>query len=272
MQAALTMTMAVMAPIQHSAKKPDLEIVGGTPLWNLAMHKASRMRRSDGTITFAVKCSSADSCDDLCAWADRNDGSSCDQRLIHLFEGAVITTTEARMRRRLTDHPGTVVFAGASIPVQAVGEQSNAPWGLDAIDDAGPDGKFVYPDRGGQGVEVMVIDTGVNCGESEFGGRCIPMYDYYSSPSRCSGEGSCAADVDGHGTHCAGTVGGTTFGVNNADGPITQAGQTSSPSSPPSPSPQLTACFRPVQTGIECQQKIFFVSSDFQRKKLDKKD
>ena len=84
--------------------------------------------------------------------------------------------------------------------------QSNAPWGLDRIDDRdGRDGTYVY-DATGQGVTVFVLDTGIRTGHNDFGGRAYAAFD-------AVGDGRNGQDCNGHGTHVAGTVGGSTYGV-----------------------------------------------------------
>ena len=85
--------------------------------------------------------------------------------------------------------------------------QASAPWGLDRIDQAtGLDSKFHYT-ADGTGVTAYILDTGIQYGHSEFGGRAVPGADF------ASGSKGTGADCDGHGTHVAGTVGGITYGV-----------------------------------------------------------
>lgn len=85
--------------------------------------------------------------------------------------------------------------------------QSGATWGLDRIDQAGPplNGTYTY-NTTGQGVTAYVIDTGIRTSHSQFGGRASEGYTAIN-------DGWGARDCDGHGTHVAGTIGGSTHGV-----------------------------------------------------------
>jgi subtilisin family serine protease len=83
--------------------------------------------------------------------------------------------------------------------------QSNATWGLDRIDQRSRplNGTYTYNNTG-SGVTAYIIDTGIRYTHNEFGSRASFGYDAFG------GNGS---DCNGHGTHVAGTVGGTTYGV-----------------------------------------------------------
>jgi subtilisin family serine protease len=89
--------------------------------------------------------------------------------------------------------------------VEAVVTQTSAPWGLDRIDqrDRPLSGTYSYT-RTGSGVNVYVIDTGIRRTHSQFGGRAFAGFDAF---------GGTTNDCHGHGTHVAGTVGGSTYGV-----------------------------------------------------------
>ncbi len=85
--------------------------------------------------------------------------------------------------------------------------QSPATWGLDRIDQrALPlNNNYTY-NFTGAGVTAYIIDTGIRFSHNEFGGRATSGYDFVDhDPS--------ADDCNGHGTHVAGTVGGSAYGV-----------------------------------------------------------
>ena len=85
--------------------------------------------------------------------------------------------------------------------------QSGATWGLDRIDQhtLPLSGTFTYTSTG-TAVKAYVIDTGIRTTHSQFAGRAINGADTV--------DGSLpAADCNGHGTHVAGTIGGSAFGV-----------------------------------------------------------
>merc|ERR1719323_3038264 len=82
-----------------------------------------------------------------------------------------------------------------------------ATWGLNRI---GADSRG----RTGAGATVFVLDTGVRSTHQEFSGRAASALDMSSGTLReCNGAADCAADAQGHGTHCAGTAAGVSFGV-----------------------------------------------------------
>ncbi|MDP3760927.1 MAG: S8 family peptidase [Ramlibacter sp.] len=90
---------------------------------------------------------------------------------------------------------------------QATSPQNQATWGLDRIDQADRPLDTQYHFGGtGAGVTAFIIDTGIRADHVEFTGRVLPGYDTV-------GDGNGTNDCNGHGTHVAGTVGGTTWGV-----------------------------------------------------------
>ncbi|GBB84322.1 hypothetical protein RclHR1_10940002 [Rhizophagus clarus] len=85
--------------------------------------------------------------------------------------------------------------------------QNNLPYNLDRIDqkDFPLDGKYIFPTSAGSGVNVYVVDTGINIKNVEFEGRAS------FGGSFCVGCSS--TDDNGHGTNVAGIIGGKKFGV-----------------------------------------------------------
>ncbi|CAH1763888.1 10810_t:CDS:1 [Entrophospora sp. SA101] len=79
---------------------------------------------------------------------------------------------------------------------------------LDRIDSAKfvLDGEYNFPNAGGEGVNVFIVDTGIDPDHQEVAGRVT------DGGSFCEGceKGN---DPNGHGTHVAGTACGKTFGV-----------------------------------------------------------
>merc|ERR1719414_809713 len=86
-------------------------------------------------------------------------------------------------------------------------DQSAGSWGVTRVG-AGAGG------RTGAGVNIYVLDSGVRVSHQDFGGRAIPTLSAETLPPvECNGDSSCAVDDRGHGSHCAGSAGGSTFGV-----------------------------------------------------------
>jgi len=85
--------------------------------------------------------------------------------------------------------------------------QTPATWGLDRIDQRNlPLSNSYTYDVTGSGVTAYVIDTGIRSTHTQFGGRVGPGFTSIS-------DGRGTSDCNGHGTHVAGTVGGSTYGV-----------------------------------------------------------
>ena len=93
-----------------------------------------------------------------------------------------------------------IVIRGAAV-------QPSPPLGLDRIDQRTQPLNSSYTfTRTGSGVTAYVVDTGIRFSHSDFGGRAVSGIDAVEP-------GTPAEDCDGHGTHVAGTVGGSRFGV-----------------------------------------------------------
>ncbi len=98
-----------------------------------------------------------------------------------------------------------VLFVEEDGVVTADATQSNPPWGLDRIDQRNRPLNAIYTfNWTGSGVRAYIIDTGIRTTHSQFGGRASNVFDAF---------GGNGQDCNGHGTHVAGTVGGSTYGV-----------------------------------------------------------
>ncbi|KAJ3017456.1 UNVERIFIED_CONTAM: serine protease [Siphonaria sp. JEL0065] len=86
--------------------------------------------------------------------------------------------------------------------------QDNPPsWGLKRVSSRTLPlpGQYTYPDTAGEGVDAYIIDTGVHITHKDFHGR--------AKVGKSFSDDNNDRDGNGHGTHVAGTVAGTTFGV-----------------------------------------------------------
>lgn len=91
--------------------------------------------------------------------------------------------------------------------MEANADQPSPTWGIDRIDQRNlPLDSNYHTDYDGSGVTAFVIDTGVLNTHNEFGGRASSGYDFIDNDYD-------ATDCNGHGTHVAGTIGGSTYGV-----------------------------------------------------------
>jgi len=92
--------------------------------------------------------------------------------------------------------------------VTASDTQSPTPsWGLDRVDQRNLPGSnsFTYSSTGA-GVDAYVVDTGILTTHPDFGGRAVHGTDTVDGDTN-------ATDCNGHGTHVAGTIGGTNHGI-----------------------------------------------------------
>ena len=85
--------------------------------------------------------------------------------------------------------------------------QSGATWGLDRADqrDLPLSNSYSYTTTG-SGVRAYVVDTGILATHTDFGGRVLSGYTAIADANGTK-------DCNGHGTHVAGTIGGSNWGI-----------------------------------------------------------
>ncbi|WP_244292776.1 S8 family serine peptidase [[Micrococcus luteus] ATCC 49442] len=123
----------------------------------------------------------------------------------HALRGAVVTATAAQAAA--LSRAADVASVEVDAPVTVSESQQPAPWGLDRSDQrALPlSGSYSWT-AAGAGVSAYVVDTGVLASHAQFSGRITAGWSAVAD-----GRGS--GDCNGHGTHVAGTVAGSTYGV-----------------------------------------------------------
>ncbi|WP_405583721.1 S8 family peptidase [Streptomyces sp. NBC_01092] len=138
-------------------------------------------------------------------------GAEVERTYKKALNGYATEMSETEAKRLAADPAVERVVQNKTVHVEAT--QTGPTWGLDRIDQADLplDSSYTYPDSAGSGVTAYIIDTGVRITHSQFGGRASYGYDAVDGDST-------AQDGNGHGTHVAGTVAGSTYGVaKNAD-------------------------------------------------------
>ncbi|MFK4868718.1 S8 family peptidase [Streptomyces sp. CSMPJR101] len=134
-------------------------------------------------------------------------GAGIERTYRKALNGYEVEASEAEAKRLAADPAVASVVQNRTFHVE--GTQPSPPsWGLDRIDQKNLplNSSYTYPDSAGQGVTAYVIDTGVRITHSDFGGRASYGYDAIDNDNT-------AQDGHGHGTHVAGTVAGSSYGV-----------------------------------------------------------
>ncbi len=134
----------------------------------------------------------------------RGRGGRVARQYRRVLTGFTATLSDAALTEVRNDPDVAYVERDTIVSLDAT--QSNATWGLDRIDQTSLplNGTYTYTPTGA-GVTAYIIDTGIRTSHQQFGGRASSGFDAI--------DGGSADDCNGHGTHVAGTVGGSTYGV-----------------------------------------------------------
>lgn len=127
--------------------------------------------------------------------------------LANVFKGSIIDLEPAALQTLMASGKVAWVEADQRVTASATQDVSQL-WGLDRIDQRTLplNGKYSY-DSDGAGVTAYIVDTGILATHVDFSSRVRAGYDAF---------GGNTIDCNGHGTHVAGTVGGSTYGVAKA--------------------------------------------------------
>ncbi|MBL39166.1 MAG: alkaline serine protease [Xanthomonadales bacterium] len=135
----------------------------------------------------------------------RASGGSVVRTFNNALNAAVMRVPERGLRALQRDK--RVVYIEQDRIVSIAATQNNATWGLDRVDqrDLPLDGSYTYGPSGA-GVNAYIVDTGILLSHNDFAGRANAGFTAIN-------DGNGTNDCNGHGTHVAGTVGGSTWGV-----------------------------------------------------------
>jgi len=119
-----------------------------------------------------------------------------------------VTLSEEDIRKMKRRYGDRIEYIEPDLKVYPTGTQQGAPWGLARVGSWGAatsKTSYEYPGAAGEGVDVYILDTGLVVSHPSFEGRAKFLQSFVN------GQG--AADPVGHGTHVAGTVGSSKYGV-----------------------------------------------------------
>ena len=149
-------------------------------------------------------------------------GADVHQQFHRILNGFVVKANEQQAKQLANEADVAYVEPDGKMSTMPLSnnmtdhQQDNADWGLARIvqhELSNVDGTYHYQ-YDGQGVTAYIVDTGINITHSDFGGRASvyvkTKIGYQQNPQESK---DIHWDCNGHGTHVAGTIGGSKYGV-----------------------------------------------------------
>jgi subtilisin family serine protease len=194
------MAAALLAACSEQPSAPDKQSNIQAPLFNKT--PGAEYLNDEYIVVFKDEVANVDS--DVNAIV-KTHGFTADHRYKSAVKGFAGKLSPAQLEALRYDP--RVAYIEQDQVMRIAATQTGATWGLDRIDQASLPLSTTYTyNYTGAGVDAYIIDTGIRLTHNDFGGRALTGYDAITI-------GGTATDGNGHGTHVAGTVGGTTYGV-----------------------------------------------------------
>jgi len=131
----------------------------------------------------------------------------------YIYDPAIFNGVAGKFTKKFLDsfkeaHKGEIEYIEEDGEAHILAVQNSPPsWGQTRVSEQNLDLKkpYSYPDSAGDGVDVYIIDTGILPTHVDFGGRADIAKSFVT--------GEDPSDQNGHGSHVAGTIGSSTYGL-----------------------------------------------------------